>query len=119
MPIFALNTKGAWTIRFDDIIADALEAGPLRTEEYPLSDEIVAGISGINTLPVKPQVAVDLVRYYYANKTEETDWVVLPVANFCAYYGSMTFEKTYLAALPKELFIREYKCGVSRYKVVI
>lgn len=27
VPIFALNTKGAWTLRFDDIIADALEAG--------------------------------------------------------------------------------------------
>ena len=27
VPIFAFNTKGAWTLRFDDILADALEAG--------------------------------------------------------------------------------------------
>ena len=26
-PIFSLNTKGAWTLRFDDILADALEQG--------------------------------------------------------------------------------------------
>ena len=26
VPIFALNTKGAWTLRFDDILADAFEA---------------------------------------------------------------------------------------------
>ena len=40
VPIFALNTKGAWTLRFDDIIADALEAGALRTEEYPLPETV-------------------------------------------------------------------------------
>ncbi len=27
VPPFALNTKGAWVLRFDDIIADALELG--------------------------------------------------------------------------------------------
>ena len=27
VPPFALNTKGAWFLRFDDIIADALELG--------------------------------------------------------------------------------------------
>ena len=36
VPPFALNTKGAWVLRFDDIIADALELGPLQTEETPL-----------------------------------------------------------------------------------
>ena len=29
VPPFALNTKGAWVLRFDDIIADALELGAL------------------------------------------------------------------------------------------
>ena len=32
VPIFALNTKAAWALRFDDILADALELGALRTE---------------------------------------------------------------------------------------
>ena len=40
MPPFALNTKGAWDLRFDDIIADALELGALRTEETPLPQYI-------------------------------------------------------------------------------
>ena len=30
IPIFASQTKGAWTLRFDDVLADALELGPLR-----------------------------------------------------------------------------------------
>ncbi|MBQ9879128.1 MAG: hypothetical protein IJM45_01705, partial [Clostridia bacterium] len=117
VPIFSLNTKGAWTIRFDDIIADALEAGPLRMEEYPLPDGLLEKIGRINWEPSKEYVAVDLVRYYYANRKEETDWVVLPVANFCAYYGTMTFEKTYLPALPKDIFIRDRRDGVSIFKV--
>ena len=36
IPLFSLNDKGAWTLRFDGILAEALEAGPLRTEEYVL-----------------------------------------------------------------------------------
>ncbi|MBQ6043527.1 MAG: hypothetical protein IJL41_05235 [Clostridia bacterium] len=32
-PIFARNTKGAWTVRIDDVLSSALEEGPLRTEE--------------------------------------------------------------------------------------
>ena len=36
IPIFAPQTKGAWTLRFDDVLADALELGPLRREEPEL-----------------------------------------------------------------------------------
>ena len=86
-------------------------------EEYPLPDELLQKIAGINWKPSKEYVAVDLVRYYYANKKEETDWVLLPVANFCAYYGTMTFEKTYLPALPKDIFIRDRRDGVSIFRV--
>ena len=32
IPIFAPQTKGAWTLRFDDVLADALELGPLCRE---------------------------------------------------------------------------------------
>ena len=39
VPIFALNTKAAWALRFDDILADALELGALRIEEYILPPE--------------------------------------------------------------------------------
>ena len=40
IPPFALNTKGAWVLRFDDIIADALELGALRTEEVQLPQHV-------------------------------------------------------------------------------
>ena len=40
VPPFALNTKGAWVLRFDDIIADALELGSLQTTETELPSHI-------------------------------------------------------------------------------
>ena len=40
VPLFSLNDKGAWTLRFDGILAEALEAGPLRTEEYVLPQSV-------------------------------------------------------------------------------
>ncbi|MDD4415033.1 MAG: hypothetical protein PHR14_10935, partial [Oscillospiraceae bacterium] len=33
VPLFAINTKGAWILRFDDILADALELGELKNKE--------------------------------------------------------------------------------------
>ena len=36
VPILALNTKATWALRLDDILAEALELGALRTEEYVL-----------------------------------------------------------------------------------
>lgn len=38
-PIFSLNTKGAWALRFDDILADALEQGPLMYYEVYIPEE--------------------------------------------------------------------------------
>ena len=40
IPIFAPQTKGAWTLRFDDVLADALELGPLRKEGQELPPEL-------------------------------------------------------------------------------
>lgn len=36
MPAFASSTGGAWILRFDDVLADALELGPLRQMEREL-----------------------------------------------------------------------------------
>ena len=44
IPLFHPKTKGAWVDRFDDVIADALELGPLRDNSKPLPDEIKAKI---------------------------------------------------------------------------
>ena len=119
VPIFALNTKGAWTLRFDDIIADALEAGPLRTKEYPLPETVNKQLEATDTCGVPKEVIVELIRYYFANKSDDTDWVVLPVANFDAYYGNNNLSKKWLAKIPKSLILRENRHGICRYKVIL
>ncbi len=119
VPIFARNTKSAWGTRFDDVIADALEAGPLRTEEYVLPDEIKRKLSECEIPNKCRRNAEDLTAFYYANKQDDFDWVVLPIVNFNAYYRSTTFEKNHLPILPKNIFMRERIHGLCRFKVVL
>lgn len=118
VPIFALNTKGAWTLRFDDIIADALELGPLRMEEYLLPEIVMERLVNSETNRVPKEIIAELFSYYYANKREDNDWVVLPVANFDSFYGNNSFSKKWLATIPKSLIVRENRHGVCRYRVV-
>ena len=119
VPIFALNTKGAWTLRFDDIIADALEAGALRTEKYPLPEAVIKQLETTDTNGVQKEIIAELIRYYLANKQDGTEWVVLPVANFDAYYGNNNLSKKWLAKIPKSIIIRENRHGICRYKILL
>lgn len=73
VPIFALNTKGAWTLRFDNIIADALDAESLRTEDYVLPEIVTAQLEATDTNSVTKEVIAELILYYLANKDEKTD----------------------------------------------
>lgn len=58
------------------------------------------------------------ILYYKANKPEDSDWLVLPVTNFDACFGSSSFSRKYLSKIPKKLMQREKQSyGVSRYKV--
>ena len=117
-PIFSPGTKGQWIMRFDDAIADALELGPLRQDEVLLSPELEARIQKITPRGVPAEVIPTLVSYYKANKPEDSDWVVLPVANFDAYFGNTSFGRKYLKMIPQEIlerFVSGY--GVCRYRV--
>ncbi|MGI5933719.1 MAG: hypothetical protein ACOX7A_02840 [Lawsonibacter sp.] len=59
-----------------------------------------------------------LVSYYYANKTEDSDWVVLPVANFDAYFGTTSFGRKYLKQIPETILERsETGFGLCRYRL--
>ena len=118
VPIFALNTKGAWTLRFDDIIADALEAGALRTEEYPLPETVNKQLEATETNGVPNEVIAELIRCFLANKPDDTDWVVLPVTNFDAYYGNNKKKKKWLTKIPSTLMLRENNHGVCRYMII-
>ena len=119
VPIFARNTKGAWGTRFDDVTAEAPEAGSLRTEEYMLPPEIKQKLDAPDIRDKYSPTAEDLTAFYYANKQEDYEWLILPVASFNAYYRSTAFEKHYLPALPKNVFIRETLDGLCRFKVVL
>ena len=72
--------------------------------------------------PLKPKKATeqqifDLLAFYYANKTDDTDWVVLPEINFDAYFGNTTFSKKWIDKLPPEIFDRQANYGLCRFRV--
>ena len=119
VPIFALNTKAAWALRFDDIIADALELGALRMEEYILPPEKYEVLQSIGLNGVPLEVVCDVVSFYEANKTDTGDWVVLPIANFDCYYGNTNFSKKWLSKIPDTILTREVSNCISRVKVNI
>ena len=116
VPIFSPSTKGSWILRFDDILADALELGELKNNDFSLSDGIKEYIEKNVLTPSVRAAAELLVKYYIANKPDDSDKVVLPITNIDAYFGNGNFSKKWL---PKELdsvIIRDPQSnGVSRY----
>ena len=120
VPIFSPNTKADWPLRFDDIVADAMEEGPLRGEPVPLSAGELDALRAFTPKGVPETVLPALVQFHRMNKPEDSDWVVLPVANFDAYFGTTTFGRKWLPALPETVIRRsESSYGVSRYMVLI
>ena len=115
---YYLKTKGAWILRFDDILASALELGELKNKDFELPEKTKARIADFTTVPSTAYALEILIKYYYANRQEDTDWVVLPVANFDAYFGSTSFSKKRLTELVKSGAIeRENSYNVSRYRL--
>ena len=93
-----------------------LELGKLKNNDFSLPDGIKDYIQK-NVLTSSARSAAELlVKYYIANKLDDSDKVVLPVTNFDAYFGNGNFSKKWL---PKELdsvIIRDPQSnGVSRY----
>ena len=117
IPIFASQTKGAWTLRFDDVLADALELGPLRREGPELPPELTEKVTTALPKEIPSEVVCTLTRYYLANRQDDCEWVVLPVANFDAYFGDTSFSKKYLPKIPPEIMERSNAFGISRYRV--
>lgn len=110
-------TEGAWTIRFDDVIADALELGPLRYTGLELPTDLLDRLEQVRPEKMPSNVLPALVAYYLANRSEDGDWVVLPVTNFDCYFGNTNFGRKYLNQLPREVIERGSSFGVSRYRV--
>ena len=115
---YYLKTKGAWILRFDDILSSALELGELKNKDFELSEETKAKIFDFTTTPSTVNALETLIKYYYANRQKDTDWVVLPVANFDAFFGATSFSKKRLTELVKSGAIeRENSYNVSRYRL--
>ena len=117
IPIFASQTKGAWTLRFDDVLADALELGPLRREGSELPLELTEKATTALPKGIPSEVVCTLIRYYLANRQDDCEWVVLPVASFDAYFGDTSFSKKYLPKIPAEIVERSSAFGISRYRI--
>ena len=118
VPLYSSKTKGSFLINFDDILADALEQGELQNKDFELSSELTEQLISATPKGVKPDVLITLYKYYIANKQDNTDWVVLPVTNFDAFFGTTAFGRRYLQLL-KEANIIESKTsyGISRLKI--
>ena len=116
VPLYSANTKAAWIIRFDDILANALEQGALQNKDIELSPELTEQIISATPKGVKPEVLIALYKYYIAHKQVGTDWVILPVTNFDAYFGTTAFGRRCLQLLKEANIIEtETGYGVSRY----
>ena len=119
IPLSSKNTKGAWVLRFDDILANALVSGPLKNNEQTLPEHLLKRVEECKDKEIPEDVILTLLQYYFANKEADTNWVVLPVINFDAYFGTSSFSKKWLNKLPAELFEKQSRYGVCRYRVKV
>lgn len=120
VPLFSVNTKGAWIVRFDDVLADALEQGKLQNNDFDLPKETMDLLIDAAPKGVPDTVLPTLVKYYLANKQEDSEWVVLSVTNFDAYFGTTAFGRKWLKLLPDSIIERsDMSYGISRYRIVI
>ena len=118
IPLFAEKTKGAWILRFDDILADALELGELKNKEVTFTAAEMRQIESATPNGVPTEVLSTLVAYFRVNKPDDSEWMVLPVANFDAYFGNTSFSRKWLSQMPSEIIERQKQSfGVCRYRV--
>ena len=117
VPAFASNTKGAWVLRFDDILADALELGPLRNRDFDLPEETIQRITELTPKGVPVEASILLYKYYVANNGNGREYVLLPQQNFNAYFGNTNFSQKWVGALSGKLIEKKVLDGVSKYRL--
>lgn len=119
VPLFTPTKTAIWSLCFDGVLADALEQGPLRKPETGLTEEQEQWVCSNTPDNIPPEVLRTLTLYYLANRQEDSDWVVLPVTNLSAFFGTTTFSRKWLPALCKTAIVRDTSgFGVSRYHLV-
>ena len=118
IPPFASNTRGAWVLRFDDILADALELGPLQNKDFNLPADVLQRLAELTPKGVPVEASVMLYKYYVANREEGRDFVVLPNQNFNAFFGTTAFSQKWTAALTGKVIEKKYSEGVCKYRIM-
>ncbi len=94
-------TEGAWTIRFDDMIADALELGPCAARSRSCRRNWRNGLSRSalrNCLPMSCPLWSPTI--WLTGRRTATGWCS-PVTNFDCYFGDTNFGRKYLNQLPR------------------
>ena len=119
IPPFASNTKGAWVLRFDDILADALELGPLQNRNFDLPEETAQRLTELTPKGVPVEASILLYKYYLANKEDDREYVPLPQQNFNAYFGNTNFSQKWVGALNGKLIEKKVLDGVCKYRIVL
>jgi len=115
--LYSPETKGAWVLRFDDILADALELGPLADKTVIFTDNEKARIKALLPDGLPYEVAETVIAYCIANKPDDSDYVILPVSNFDAYFGNTSFSHKWLNLFPDTLLERDKQSfGVCRVR---
>ena len=116
IPLFTESTKNEWLALFDDVLADALELGPLRSFRADVSEEDAAYIQSILPKGMLLSEAIEVIAYYKINKLEGTGWAPYPSIHFEAYFGNTNFTHKYQSAFFKTFGRKtEEHCGVARY----
>ena len=104
-------------LKIENIIAEALETGPLRKQKVIISDGLKERLHSTVEGKVPDDVLGTLIDYYIANRQEDTDWVVLPVSSFDACFGT-SFGRRWLRLIPETIIERSSQSfGVSRYLI--
>ncbi|EDN01228.1 hypothetical protein BACCAP_00796 [Pseudoflavonifractor capillosus ATCC 29799] len=118
IPLFAPTTQGQWGLRFDSFLAQALELGPLRKNEPELPPALAERLYSLTPKGVPLEMVTTLAAYYLAKKLEDSDWMVLPVVNFDAYFGTTSFGWKYPKQIPETILERvETGFGLCRYRL--
>lgn len=119
VPVFAPNTKGAWVLRFDDILTDAIEQGPLQNRDFDLPKETLSLLSAKTPKGCPDTLLPMLTKYYLTHLQEHEEWVVLPISAVDAYYGNNSFSKKWKSNLPKDLSQFQNSYGICKFRLMI
>jgi hypothetical protein len=135
-----LNTKGKWGLRIEDVLADALELGPLRDRDFDLPEPLIRRLVALTPDGVPPEATILLCKYYLAYRPRRPegivpDWmtawqairppseddanpfVVLPEQNFNAFFGTTAFSQKWIYALTGPILERKTCDGVCKYRI--